>query len=144
MGPDMKPPGQEWVLAWEGSLYTTYKGNKNILPTGFLKSSDNYLCPDSPGNKNTYYFTEVYLWQRGYGEKLTLLWSDGINCKGKWITGYNILYIYKSWFNMRWYSIGYLARVYNTGPSSWGRCWKSLTGEYPGYYPFPEKEIIRV
>lgn len=144
IGPDMKPVGQEWVLAWEGSIYAGWRQYFRFYDTGFLKSSDKYLCVDpySQGY-NKYYFTEVYMWQIGAGEPISLFWGDGINCKIDWIFG-KYLYIYKAWFNHEYYGMGMLWRAFNAGPSSTARVWKSLTGEYPGYYPMPQKEIIRV
>ena len=145
IGPDMKPVGQEWVLAFEGNIGTPKFGYYRFRPTGFLKSSDNYLCPDGLGTKkNLYYFTEVYLYQRGLNELLSMTWADGVNCKYSFIETGIYTYIYKAWFNLHWYKGEYIWWVWNTGPSSFGRCWKSLTGEYPGYLPFPQKEIIRV
>ncbi|MBA7577627.1 hypothetical protein ES695_12390 [Candidatus Atribacteria bacterium 1244-E10-H5-B2] len=144
IGPDMKPPGEEWIIAWEGNLGTTWRGKKYIRFYDFLNSSDKDLCAGaSPADKNVYYFAEVYLWQRDAGEGWNIIWADGVNCNRGVIGGY-YLYLYKAWFNKKNYDSSNLITVYNTGPSSTGRVWKSLTGEYPGYYPFPQKEIIRV
>ncbi len=144
IGPDMKPVGEEWVIAWEGQIYAGPKGIRTFYYNGFLYSSDPHPCADHRTcDKNMYYFAEVYLWQREYGEKLVLAWSSGIECGLPWI-GNKVLYIYKAWFDYRFCGDSFLFWVYNAGPSSYGRIWKSLTGEYPGYYPFPQKEIIRV
>ncbi len=145
IGPDMKPVGEEWVIAFEGNIGTPKFGYFIYRPKDFLVSSDDYLCPDGLGTrKNMYYFTEVYLYQRGENEVMNLGWNDGINCKYSYTGTEKYLYIYKAWFNINWYKRDDLWNVFNTGPSSFGRCWKSLTGEYPDYLPFPQKEIIRV
>lgn len=144
MGPDMKPPGEEWILVYEGSLYAGSHGYWQFWPSGFLKSSDDYLCAgQGAGGKTMYYFFEVYVYQRVEYELVALYWSDGIQCKVSWIAG-NYYYIYKAHFNHNYYMMGPIVQVFNCGPSSFGRIWKSLTGEFPGYYPFPQKEIIRV
>ncbi|GAJ18165.1 unnamed protein product, partial [marine sediment metagenome] len=36
MDPSMKPPGEEWVLAFEGSIYTGPKQYFSLEPAGFL------------------------------------------------------------------------------------------------------------
>jgi len=145
IGPDMKPVGEEWIIEFEGNIGTPWRQSLFFYPHNFLKSSDNYLCPDGLGTKkNVYYFTEVYLYQRAENEKMGITWSDGINCKFSFIYTDYYLYIYKAWFNLWWQKAGPIWWVFNTGPSSFGRIWKSLTGEYPGYLPFPQKQIIRV
>lgn len=144
IGPDMKPPGQEWILAYEGSLFTTWRGYRYFTPAGFLPSSDIHPCSQKTYcSKNIYYFVEAYLYQRGFNEQLAIFWSNGVECKYNFISG-NYNSIYKAWFNFQWCGGNQLWFVFNTGPSSYGRMWKSLTGEYPGYYPMPQKEIIRV
>lgn len=144
IGPDMKPVGEEWVLAWEGSIYAGPLRLFTFPPHDFLKSSDDYLCPNGIGTKkNLYYFVEAYVWQRAHGEMVALYWSDGINCRLDYISG-TFLYLYKAWFNLQFYEMLNLFMVFNCGPSSTARVWKSLTGEYPGYYPMPQREIIRV
>ena len=143
-GPDMKPVGQEWILAWEGSIHRAPGRYFIFYPSGFLYSSDKDYCPGaSEDEKNLYYFVEAYVWAPFHNALITIHWSDGLNCKSTFISGrYN--YIYKSWFNKMWYRYGNVFNCYQPGPSSYARVWKSLTGEFPGYYPFPQKEIIRV
>lgn len=144
MGPDMKPPGEEWVIAFEGQIYAGWRQTWFYKPKDFLPSSDDHMCPAKTYcNKNIYYFAEVYLYQIGLNEMLNLYWGDGVNCQLSYISGY-YNYIYKAWFNFQYCGSSILLMVFNAGPSSYGRVWKSLTGEYPGYYPFPQKEIIRV
>jgi len=144
IGPDMKPVGQEWVIAFEGSIYTYGTNFMYFRPGGFLPSSDEHMCPvKTYCQKNVYYFAEFYIWQPGANQWMCLSWSDGINCKMS-ATGGVVLYIYKAWFNYQWCANDILGWVFNTGPSSTARIWKSLTGEFPGYYPFRQQEIIRV
>lgn len=141
---DMKPPGQEWILAFEGNIGTPRYGYFRFLPAGFLPSSDPHPCTQKTYcTHNVYYFTEVYVYQRAHNEMVNLTWSEGTHCKYTWISG-NYTYIYKAWFNYQWCGSTFIWWVFNTGPSSFGRCWKSLTGEFPGYYPMPQKQIVRV
>lgn len=145
IGPDMKPPGQEWVLVFEGSIYTAWRSYMRFQPSGFLESSDPHPCSQKTYcDHNVYYFVEAYVYKRGPGELLNITWADGVNCKHTWISSYDAYYIYKAWFNYQWGASKYVWWVFNTGPSSYARMWKSLTGEFPGYYPMPQKEIIRV
>ncbi|GAH69722.1 unnamed protein product, partial [marine sediment metagenome] len=111
MGPDMKPVGQEWVLAFEGSIYAGAMGIFIFKPKGFLPSSDPHMCTDKTHcNKNVYYFTEVYVYQRAYNEMVGLYWSDGINCDYRNIAG-KYLYIYKAWFDYQWCANNHLWMV---------------------------------
>lgn len=141
---NMKPPGEEWIIAWEGNLGTGWRRMIYINFYHFLNSSDKDLCPGAASaDKNVYYFAEVYLYQIGLNEMMSISWADGVNCKVTSLGGY-YNYVYKAWFNKKRYQSTLAFSVFNTGPSSTGRMWKSLTGEYPGYYPYRQKEIIRV
>ena len=136
------PPLGEWILAWEGSIRTAYLDYYRFYPVDFLSSSDEYRCPGAdPGEKNLYYFAEIIVYGRGPGKWLSLSWSDGVNCKLSWISG-EYKSIYKSWFNIRYGQVNPLWWVFNAYYGSYGRCWKSLDGEFPGYYPMEQKEII--
>lgn len=141
--PDMAPLGPAWVLAWQGYLHTSLGGITTIYPTGFLYSSDPHPCTNKKYcTKNMYYFAEVYLYRRKPGSKMTMAWSDGIGCKLNWDAGYWD-YWYKAWFDYRWCGQTCLFWVYKTGVGSWGRIWKSETGEFPGGYPVPPGEEHR-
>lgn len=144
VGPDMKPAGQEWEIVFEKYIGTGYMGSRTFKATGFIPSSDPHLCANKTYcTHNVYYFAEVYLWQHTPGKKMYLTRADGLNCKLSVLWG-EYLYVYKAWFNYQWGASDMLFKVTNVGPSSFGRLWKSKTGEFPGYYPMPQKEYIRV
>ena len=136
------PPLGEWVLHWEGVCHTGYYTWFYFNDPGFPKSSDDNVCPEAPaGTKNVYYFTEAYIYQRRSGQQVALWWGDGLNCYVSHVGGY-YKSIYKAWFNWQWFPGTYLWAVWNAKVGSHARCWKSLDGEFPGYFPVPQKEII--
>jgi len=139
------PPLGNWVLVFDGPIGSAWYGYYKFFPTGFLKSTDDYLCPNGLGTlKNLYYFTEVDIYPYRTGQMMNVMWSDGLNCKYSFITAGYYKHIYKAWFNLQWYKGGELWDCFNISWSSHARVWKSEDGEFPGYYPIPQDEIIEM
>ncbi|MCK4528955.1 hypothetical protein KAW18_16440 [candidate division WOR-3 bacterium] len=137
------PPLGNWILAWEGSMKTGWFSYHTYYPINFLNSSDEHPCyaPGS-GVKCVYYFAEIHLYPYSTGQYMNVNWGDGLNCKYSFIPIGKYKYIYKAWFNFPQYTGAYAWRAFNLGAGSYGKIWKSEDGEFPGYYPVPQGEII--
>ena len=137
------PPLGNWILVFDGPIWSAWYGYYIFKPSGFLVSSDDYLCPNGLGTKkNIYYFSEVTIFPYKPGQWMNLHWADGLNCKGDWIGIGKYQSIYKAWFNIHWYKYDNIWNAFNISGLSYARVWKSEDGEFPGYYPVPQQEII--
>lgn len=131
-----KPLGEEWILVFDGSIACRWGKYFIFDANGFLYSSDDYKCPSAPvGTKNKYYFAEVEYIKRPDWPFAWISFSDGLNCKYTTISSSEWTYIYRAYFNIVWYGENHVLWVCSAAEGSRGRVWKSLTGEFPGYYP---------
>ena len=137
-----KPEGEEWIKIFDGSIESdTGQKWKFYVPTLWDSTDINYCPPPYVMPFNKYYFSEVTLFRDPDYYFLWMPYVDGLHCKTTLIQG-DYQYLYKAWFNAVWPGSHYLWRIISGYTGSWARVWKSATGEFPGYFPTAQKEIL--
>ena len=139
--PVVSPLG-EWELLWHTALSAggwSYL-RKDINP--LIPSSDDDPCPVTyTDGKKRYIFCEIEMFRAWSGGRMYLRRSDGLVCTYPRIGG-NYNYIYKAWFTYVWAGWKYYCGVQNVKVPSYLNVWRSKDGEFPGYFPVPENEIM--
>lgn len=135
------PPLGEWEIFAQGNLVGVGWQNKYIGGLDLKPSTDPDICASKwPDGMRRYYFMEITLHRSAPWGGMYLIHSDGVNCN-YWFFGGSYNYIYKAVFCQAWRGFQYYWQVMNTKLPSYFTLWRSKDGEFPGFYPVPQKLI---
>ncbi|GAI04439.1 unnamed protein product, partial [marine sediment metagenome] len=132
-----KPPGPKWELIYDFDFNLNYLWKWAYKDRDYFPSSDIDPCDDHfRDGMRRYYFCEMLAKRDWSYSRVTIYYSDGLNCKFSSVTEREGD-LYMAWFNAIWENFNDLVWVSHPFIGSHMKVWRSENGEFPGGWPVP-------